>query len=268
MKTLITLLSLLLLTACAGKGIRHCVDNPDDDKPAECVTTTGDAHADAFYAAQRERDAARTAERQEREARFAALAAACKSDDCVRDVSRDATFSDALEVASGARRDQPVQQFVAPPTMTERVLGGVVDVTKAAINPGFQYLGLKVATNGSVRQSEINAEREVGIVDRLTASTNRSIDANASRGPELYVGGNYGDTITAGNDMWGDQNRVGPDISTGAINTGVQIRNRGNLGDGNRQASPNDDSTTCEGPGCMGVNRPIVNPLPEPEEGE
>ena len=52
MRTLITLLMLsavLLLTACAGKGIRHCVDaDPNDDKPAECVTLTGDAKADAF----------------------------------------------------------------------------------------------------------------------------------------------------------------------------------------------------------------------------
>ncbi len=68
--------------------------------------------------------------------------------------------------------------------------------------------------------------------------------------------------------MWGDQNRVGAEITTGAINTGVQIRNRGNLGDGNRQNSPDDNSTTCEGPGCQGVNRPITNPLPDPEEDE
>ena len=81
-------------------------------------------------------------------------------------------------------------------------------------------------------------------------------------GPRIDVGGDYvpgqiGDN--AGRDIVRDGSQVGH--NTGAINTGTQIDNAGNYGDGNRQASPDDNSTACEGIGCQGV----ANPQPEPE---
>jgi hypothetical protein len=273
MRTLINLLlpcCLMLLTACGGKGIRHCVDaDPADDVPPTCVTVTGDAHADAFYAAQREAGEARRALQREREARITALVNKCASDDCVRDVAREATMSDALMVAGGVASDQPVRQFVRQPGGLERFALAAVGQTGAVVNGAVAWR----SSDNSVRSAEAQFGFLGGVVRDVSTASARSNEAAfgilPQLGPRIEVGGNYGDTAIAGRDMWGDQNRVGPDtqISTGAINTGTQndggVIGSGQIGDG-RQNAPgpwvgNNDGEGCVGPGCQQA------PLPEPE---
>jgi hypothetical protein len=276
MRTQITLLlllaALLLLTACAGKGVRHCVDaDPNDDVPPTCITVTGDAHADAFYAAQREAAQARRELQEQREARITSLAQACKTDDCVREVSRDATMSDALMVAGGVASDQPVRQFVRQPGGLERFALAAVGQTGALVQGAVAWR----SSDNSVRTAEAQFGFLGGVVRDVSSASARSNEAAFSMIPELQpnitAGQNiaFGDMQIAGRDLLGDGARVGDDtaISIGEINTGTQIENAGNYGDNNRQTSPDDNSqtTTCEGPGCQGDNRPITNPLPEPE---
>lgn len=273
MRTLITLLmlsALLLLTACAGKGIRHCVDaDPNDDKPAECVTVTGDAQADAFYAAQREAAQARRELQEQREARITALAQACKSDDCVRDVAREATMSDALMVAGGVASDQPVRQFVRQPGGLERFALAAVGQTGALVQGAVAWR----SSDNSVR----TAEAQFGFLGGVVRDVSRTAEAAFGVLPELgprievgrdYVPGQIGDNAgrdqIAGDQFQGDW-RTGDDTRRDTIGRD-RIDNAGNLGDGNRQNSPDDNRVECEGDGCMGVNRPVINPLPEPEE--
>jgi predicted small lipoprotein YifL len=263
MRTLINLMLLcfllLALAACGGKGIRHCVDaDPADDVEPTCITVTGDAKADAFLARQ---DAAATA----RASQIAALAdtSHCKDDRCVETAKALA----ALAFVAGGGNAQP-QQYVPQPSTAARVglalIGQLSPLASAAV--------AWRSSDNSVRSAEAQFGFLGGVVDSVSTASARSNEAAfgvlPQLGPRIGVGGDYvpgqiGDN--AGHDIVRDGSQVGH--NTGAINTGTQIENAGNLGDGNRQTSPDDNSqtTTCRGPGCQGDNRPITNPLPEPE---
>ena len=273
MRTLITLLCLLLLTACAGKGIRHCVDaDPTDDKPAECVTLTGNAEADAFYAAQRDAAEARRQQQIEREQRIAALAQACKTDACVETVAREATLSDAF-AAVGGRGDAPVRQFVRQPGAVENVTRDVVRGIPVLGGVWAQIEGINAnrdialgSQDAGVRELEAWGGLTRGIVDgysRLPPTTQITVGNDYVTG---QIGDNAGRDQIAGDQFQGDW-RTGDDTRRDTIGRD-RIDNAGNLGDGNRQESPDDNRVECEGDGCMGVNRPITNPLPDPEEAE
>lgn len=261
-RTLINLLMfsalLLLLTACAGKGIRHCVDaDPNDDKPAECVTLTGDAKADAFYLRQDAADRSR-AER---------IAKIGDTSDCNGDatcVVAAKGFAAMAELGGGSA--QP-QQYVPQPSTAARVglalIGQLSPLASAAV--------AWRSSDNSVRTAEAQFGFLGGVVDSVSNASARSSEAAfgvlPQLGPRIDVGGDYvpgqiGDN--AGRDIVRDGSQVGH--NTGAINTGTQIENAGNYGDGNRQDSPDDNRVECEGDGCMGVNRPITNPVPETEE--
>lgn len=238
MRTLITLLMLsaLLLSGCA---------------------TTGEA---AFYARQEAAESVRAAQ-------MASLAdtSACNGDPtCVVAAKGFA----AMAFASGGGNAQP-QQYVPQPSTAARVglalIGQLSPLASAAV--------AWRSSDNSVRTAEAQFGFLGGVVDSVSTASARSNEAAfgvlPQLGPRIDVGGDYvpgqiGDN--AGRDIVRDGSQVGH--NTGAINTGTQIDNAGNYGDGNRQDSPDDRSqrTECEGDGCMGVNRPVINPLPEPEE--
>jgi hypothetical protein len=243
MRTLITLLllsALLLLSGCA---------------------TTGEA---AFYARQESAESARSVQ-------LAALAdtSACKDDRCVENTKAFA----ALAYVAGGGNAQP-QQYVPQPSTAARVglalIGQLSPLASAAV--------AWRSSDNSVRTAEAQFGFLGGVVRDVSSASARSNEAAFNMIPELQpnitAGQNiaFGDMQIAGRDLLGDGARVGDDtaISIGEINTGTQIENAGNYGDNNRQTSPDDNSqtTTCEGPGCQGVNRPITNPLPDPEEDE
>lgn len=241
MRTLITLLmlsALLLLSGCA---------------------TTGEV---AFYARQEAAESARAA-------RMAALAdtSACNGDaTCVVAAKGFAAMAEL-----GGGEAGRVQQYVAPVSPWERWADRFLGLGQHYYNYRLQA---RISDN-SVRRDEAQFGFLGGVVRDSNATSARSAEAAfgvlPQLGPRIDVGGDYvpgqvGDN--AGRDIVRDGSQVGH--NTGAINTGTQIENDGNFGDGNRQDSPDDRSqrTECEGDGCMGVNRPITNPLPEPEEGE
>lgn len=128
-----------------------------------------------------------------------------------------------------------------------------------------QFLG---QVNGQTRQSE--AAFGLGIAAVQAANQTAGQYANVLPGlvPSVTVHGNYGDTATAGRDMWGNENRVGDDtrIQTGAINTGTQNRGgvigSGQVGNG-RQGSPGPFGDI--GPQCQGAQCQQVTPPVEPE---
>ncbi len=174
----------------------------------------------------------------------------------------------AMAFASGGGNAQP-QQYVPQPSTAARVglalIGQLSPLASAAV--------AWRSSDNSVRTTEAQFGFLGGVVDSVSTASARSNEAAfgvlPQLGPRIDVGGDYvpgqvGDN--AGRDIVRDGSQVGH--NTGAINTGTQIENDGNYGDGNRQDSPDDRSqrTECEGDGCMGVNRPVINPLPE--EGE
>lgn len=245
MRTLITLLMLsavLLLSGCA---------------------TTGEA---AFYARQEAAESARAAQ-------MASLAdtSACNGDaTCVVAAKGFA----ALAFASGGGNAQP-QQYVPQPSTAARVglalIGQLSPLASAAV--------AWRSSDNSVRTAEAQFGFLGGVVDSVSSASARSNEAAFGVLPQLgprievgrdYVPGQIGDNAgrdqIAGDQYQGDW-RTGDDTRRDTIGRD-RIDNSGNLGDGNRQNSPDDNSerTECEGDGCMGVNRPITNPLPDPED--
>lgn len=249
MRTLITLLMLsavLLLSGCA---------------------TTGEA---AFYARQKEAEQARAMQ-------MAALAdtSACNGDPtCVVAAKGFA----AMAFAGAGGNAQP-QQYVPQPSTAARVglalIGQLSPLASAAV--------AWRSSDNSVRTAEAQFGFLGGVVDSVSNASARSAEAAFNvlpqLGPRIDVGGDYvsgtqhiGDATTVGRDQIGRDQfqgdwRTGDDSRRDTIGRD-RIDNAGNLGDGNRQNSPDDNSerTECAGDGCMGVNRPITNPLPEPED--
>lgn len=248
MRTLITLLllsALLLLSGCA---------------------TTGEA---AFYARQE-------AAEQARAVRMAALAdtSACNGDATCVVAAKG--FAAMAELGGGGA--QP-QQYVPQPSTAARVglalIGQLSPLASAAV--------AWRSSDNSVRTAEAQFGFLGGVVSDVSNASARSAEAAFNvlpqLGPRIDVGGDYvsgtqhiGDATTVGRDQIGRDQfqgdwRTGDDSRRDTIGRD-RIDNAGNLGDGNRQNSPDDNSTVCEGPGCQGVNRPITNPLPEPEPEE
>lgn len=277
MRTLINLMLLcfllLALAACGGKGIRHCVDaDPADDEPPTCVTVTGDANADAFYAAQRDAAESRRALQQEREARITALATACKTDACVETVAREATLSDAFVAVSGGNQGDPVRQFVKPMSGAERWADRLLGFGTVALG----YDAQKHISDNQLSQAEAQFGFLGGVVRDVSTASARSNEAAFGILPDLApsIGGDQiagGQHIghNAGRDLGADGGSVDNSETTTTqvrdINTGTQ--NSGLIGSG-RLDSPNtrtNTDTNNVGPRCTGQDCQRV-PLPEPED--
>jgi hypothetical protein len=269
MRTLINLILLcsvlLALTACGGgKGIRHCVDaDPADDKPPTCVTVTGDAKADAFYARQGAADESRAAQ-------IAALADTqhCKDDRCVENAK---AFAALAFVAGG--NAQP-QQYVPQPSTAARVglalIGQLSPLASAAV--------AWRSSDNSVRSAEAQFGFLGGVVRDVSTASARSNEAAFGVLPQLApsIGGDQiagGQHIghNAGRDLGADGGSVDNSETTTTttqvrdINTGTQ--NSGLMGSG-RLDSPNtrtNTDTNNVGPRCTGQDCQRV-PLPEPED--
>lgn len=244
MRTLITLLMLSAIPLLSG------------------CATTGEA---AFYARQE-------AAEQARAVRMAALAdtSACNGDATCVVAAKG--FAAMAELGGGGA--QP-QQYVPQPSTAARVglalIGQLSPLASAAV--------AWRSSDNSVRTAEAQFGFLGGVVSDVSNASARSAEAAFNVLPQLgprievgrdYVTGQIGDNAgrdqIAGDQYQGDW-RTGDDSRRDTIGRD-RIDNAGNLGDGNRQNSPDDNSTVCEGPGCQGVNRPITNPLPEPEPEE
>jgi hypothetical protein len=131
------------------------------------------------------------------------------------------------------------------------------------------------AGRNSVRIAEVNAGREVAIVEALGGVTGRVADAFALLPASTYVGGDLisgqqhiGDTVTARDQIGGNQNigdtRVGDDIRRDTIGG-----DRTDYGSGNRIGSPGPFADVGNtGERCTGIGCQTTNPVPQPEEVE
>ncbi len=192
---------------------------------------------------------------------------ACGEDGrCVENAKAFAALALAAAGAGGAAAQVPV--YVEQHHPAWGVLGSVLGIglreTGATIRSEHardQFLG---QVEGQTRMSEA----AFGLGAAAVAGASRTAEAYAGAlpglAPSIVVGGNYGDTATAGRDMWGNDNRVGDDtrIRTGAINTGTQNRGgvigSGQVGNG-RQGSPGpfrDIGPQCQGEQCQQVTPP------------
>lgn len=234
---LILVLAVLALSACAS---------------------TPDANYSAYIEAN-----ARAQQQQAAQLASIADASACNGDaTCV--VAAKAMAAMAVQGGAG---QQGVSQYVRQPGAAERfglaLLGALPGLgqTYAAIDAG----------RNSVRIAEVNAGREVAIVEALGGVTGRVADAFALLPPSTYVGGDLisgtqhiGDTVgrdqISGSQHLGDW-RTGDNIARDTIG-----RDRTDYGSGNRIDSPGPYRDTGNtGPRCTGIGCQTVNPLPEPE---
>lgn len=200
---------------------------------------------------------------QQQAAQLASLADAshCTDDRCVESTKAFAAL--AMVAAGGGGRSQ-----VAPPPRKVHWSEAFANVS-SSLHPFGQIWGMVEGGKNNVEIARIGAERDARRDEAWAGMAVGIADAFGAQEPTYsyqiggdYVPGQIGDN--AGRDIVRDGSQVGH--NTGAINTGTQIDNAGNYGDGNRQDSPDDNSTTCAGPGCQGVNRPITNPLPESDD--
>lgn len=202
-------------------------------------------------------------------------ASACAGDArCVENTKAMAALALVAVGAGGAAAQVPVHVEQHHPAwgVVGGVLGIAVRETGATIRSEHardQFLG---QVNGQTRQSEAAFGLGVAAVQAANQTAGQFAGALPGLAPSITVHGNYGDTATAGRDMWGNDNRVGDDtrIRTGAINTGTQNRGgvigSGQVGDG-RQGSPGPFGNI--GPQCQGAQCQQVTPPVEPEpEGE
>lgn len=201
-------------------------------------------------------------------------ATACAGD--ARCVENTKAFAALALVAAGAGSGSAhvpvhVQQHHPAWGVVGGLLGIAVRETGATIRSEHardQFLG---QVEGQTRMAEAAFGLGTAAVQASSETAGRFADALPGLAPAINVNGNYGDTISAGRDMWGDQNRVGDDtrIRTGAINTGTQNRGgvigSGQVGDG-RQGSPGpfrDIGPQCQGAQCQQVTPPPAEPEPE-----
>ena len=214
----------------------------------------------------------RAAERRATELAAIADASACNGDaTCVTAAKAFA----ALAVSAGRGSDQAPTQYVRQASAAERVSLALLGALPAL----GQVWATVDAGRNSVRIAEVNAQREVAIVDSLGAVTGRVADAFALLPPSTYVGGDLisgqqhiGDTIgrdaIGGNQNIGDT-RIGDDIRRDTIGRDRTNTNT-DYGTGNRLNSPGpyrDTGNTgdrCSGIGCQTVNPPP--PDAEPSE--
>lgn len=234
---LILVLAVLALSACAS---------------------TPDANYSAYIEAN-----ARAQQQQAAQLASIADASACNGDaTCV--VAAKAMAAMAVQ---GGASQQGVSQYVRQPGAAERfglaLLGALPGLgqTYAAIDAG----------RNSVRIAEVNAGREVAIVEALGGVTGRVADAFALLPPSTHVGGDLisgtqhiGDTV--GRDQISGQQHIGDWRTGDDIRRDTIGRDRTDYGSGNRIDSPGPfDDVGNEGPRCTGIGCQTVNPLPEPE---
>lgn len=264
MRLVLLMLSILVLAGCASL--------PDPDK----VDPNHQAYLDEL-AAIREAEANR--ERERREA-YARMAEACGGDaECVRDVAREATLGEAFANTGGRREAPAPQPYVRPKTTGQRVAEIVSSNLTAGLVPSLVQGAVAVTQSDNSAAVAISGNAMIrDIATGAIGVASQGLQTLPSLAPSYTAGGSIvlgdqqtGDNTSVGRDQWGSDNRVGDEF--GDINTGTQVAG-GIAGNGNRQASPDDNSerTECTGPGCQGTNRPIRIALPpeepEPEEPE
>jgi hypothetical protein len=232
MRTATTIFLLALLTGCATTGSES-----------------------AFYARQDATESALAV-------RMAGLAdaSACNGDPaCVVAVKAIAGLTQAAGGRSAAQ-----QQYVRQPGAAERVTLGLLGAL-----PGFAQVYATVESGKrNVDIARINAEREIGTAGAWAGVTRDVANAFGALPPSSFIGGDViGRDLISGQQQIGDW-RTGDDIETGDINTGTQTRNSGQIGTGNRQASPDNRDTgnvgdRCDGEGCQA---PLPLPVEPPED--
>jgi hypothetical protein len=240
MRTLITLAAVALLAGCASSG-----------------------RIDPGYAGYLQAHD-RAAERRAGELAAIADATACNGDPTC--VTAAKAFA-ALAVSAGRGGDSSPTQYVRQPSAAERVS---VALLGALPGLGQVYATIDAGRN-SVRIAEVNAGREVTIVEALGGVTGRVADAFAMLPASTYVGGDLisgtqhiGDTIgrdaIGGNQNIGDT-RIGDDVRRDTIGRD-RVNTNTDYGSGNRLNSPGpyrDTGNTgdrCTGIGCQTTNPP------------
>jgi hypothetical protein len=248
MRTLITLAAVALLAGCASSG-----------------------RIDPGYAGYLQAEDRKEARQAER---IAAIAdgSTCNGDaNCVMQRAAYAAIVEAAALGGSSG------QGIAPPP---RKLEWSEHIRNISPLTGQLLSSFDNYTSNRFNRDNIrsNNELQLGIFDRLAGGWERTntaaFDAFRMQPPTTQVNGDLisGTQTIVGGDLLGAGARVGDNtaIDIGDINTGTQIDNAGNFGDGNRQDSPDDRSqrTECEGDGCMGVNRPITNLPPNADPAE
>jgi Tfp pilus assembly protein PilP len=221
---------------------------------AGCASTP-----DANYSAYIEANA-RAQQQQAAQLATIADADACNGDaTCV--VAAKAFAAMAVQ---GAASRQGVSQYVRQRGAAENFGLALLGALPAL---GQTYAAIDAGRN-SVRIAEVNAGREVAIVEALGGVTGRVADAFALLPASTYVGGDLisgtqhiGDTIgrdaIGGNQNIGDT-RVGDDIRRDTIGG-----DRTDYGSGNRIGSPGPFTDTGNtGPRCSGIECQTTNPPP------
>lgn len=241
---LILVLAVLALSACAS---------------------TPDANYNAYIEAN-----ARAQQQQAQQLSTIADADACNGDPtCV--VAAKAFAAMAVQ---GAASQRGVSQYVRQRGAAENIALGLLGTLPGL---GQTYAAIDAGRN-SVRIAEVNAGREVAIVEALGGVTGRVADAFAMLPPSTYVGGDLisgtqhiGDTTSVGRDQIGRDQHIG-DWRTGddtRRDTIGRDRTDTDYGSGNRLNSPGpyrDTGNTgqrCEGIGCQTTNPP---PPVDPED--
>lgn len=232
---------------------------------AGCASTP-DANYSRYVDSIREQQAAEA----QQIAALASAAAACNGDStCVVSVAGFA----ALAVQGGGARGQQIQQHVRQRGAAESITLGLLGALPGL---GQTYAAIDAGRN-SVRIAEVNAGREVAIVEALGGVTGRVADAFAMLPPTTSVGGDLisgtqhiGDTVgrdqIGGNQHIGDW-RTGDNIARDTIGRDRTNTNT-DYGTGNRLNSPGPyRDIGNEGPRCTGIGCQQT-PLPEPEDGE
>lgn len=237
----------------------------------------------ADYLGAKEAEAAQAAvEEQKRSERWQKMAEACAGDaQCIRDVARDATLSDAIAAlgrgGSGGRGE--IQQFQVqahPATAAVTSIAGVVlpQAIQGAVQIRQSDNNAAVAINANTMQAQTQ-QAAIGLGIAAVNSSASAITSVANILPNLaptqtYTSGgpmalgdmNIGDQV--GRDNVRDGSRVGDDtrITLGPINTGTQntggVIGAGQIGSG-RQGSPGpfrDIGPQCQGEQCQRVTPP------------
>lgn len=258
--------------------------------PALTGCVAGKQQYDSYLNTKTEIAKQEAVEEQKRSERWQAMAQSCAGDsDCIKDVAREATLSDAFAALqkSGGGRSGDIQQFQVqahPATAMVTSLGGTL--LSQGIQGAVQIRASDNARDVSISANQLQAATNqaafglgaaavTGVTDAVTGMAGvlpglvPSINAGGSvyQGPtQIQVGDN------AGRDNVRDGSRVGPEINTGPINTGTQNRGgvigSGQVGNG-RQNAPGpfrDIGPQCQGEGCQQVTPPP--PPDDPESGD
>jgi hypothetical protein len=245
----------------------------------------GKEQYDSYLAAQKARDQQEAIQDQKRSERWQVMAQACAGNsDCIKDVAREATLSDAFAALqnSGSGGSGDIQQFQVqahPATAALTSLGGVA--LQQGIQGAVQIRQSDNARDVSINANTMQAQTQQAAIGLGIAAVNGATTAVTNIGnvlPNLaptqsYTSGgpmslgdmNIGDQV--GRDNVRDGSRVGPEINTGPINTGTQntggVIGNGQVGNG-RQNAPGPFGNI--GPQCQGAQCQQVTPPPEDED--